>query len=362
MKNLSFHSSVNGALGLTTLGILMAAFGLSYLAINLSIAGVTIALAGAGTAYWLIHRHLAYVALITQECHAVTHGGFEKRLTRNPSHPEIFNLARAINDHTDHIDAFVREASASMAYISQSRYFRRILPHGLHGDVQRSASIINKATDAVAKRINSFTDVANTLEKTLEEVSHEMAGAIDMLQKTAMEMVGHANETKRETQSISGNAGNAQKSIQDVVNAGKTIGEVIEFIESIASQTNLLALNAAIESARAGEAGRGFAVVTDEVKNLASRTADSTTTIGEQIAALHGATGEISALLLPDPEKNRAGLTEQLGSISQHMGHIHDASNQVMAAAEQLGRCSSNQLANLRSQMATFMSELKHLQ
>jgi methyl-accepting chemotaxis protein len=189
-----------------------------------------------------------------------------------------------------------------------------------------------------------------------------MASAIDMLQKTAVEMVSHANETKRETQSISDNAEVAQKSIQAAVSAGKTIGEVVQLIGSIASQTNLLALNAAIESARAGEAGQGFAVVTGEVKQLSSRTAQSTITIREQVAALNGATNDISTLLLSDPEQHKAGLTEQLGSISQHMGHIHDASNQVMAAAEQLGRCSSNQLENLRSQMATFMRELKNLQ
>ncbi|MCP5405017.1 MAG: chemotaxis protein [Pseudomonadaceae bacterium] len=280
-----------------------------------------------------------YMRQIIHECRLISQGEFEQRVTRRPEHPELFALVQAVNNHTDHIDAFVREASASMAYISQSRYFRRILPHGLHGDVARSAHIINKATDAVANRISSFTAVAITLENTLRDVSTEMASAIDMLQKTAVEMVSHANETKRETQAISDNAEVAQKSIQAAVSAGKTIGEVVQLIGSIASQTNLLALNAAIESARAGEAGQGFAVVTGEVKQLSSRTAQSTITIREQVAALNGATNDISTLLLSDPEQHKAGLTEQLGSISQHMGHIHDASN-----------------------MATFMRELKNLQ
>ena len=98
------------------------------------------------------------------------------------------------------------------------------------------------------------------------------------------------------------------------------IGSISNLIISIAGQTNLLALNATIEAARAGEAGKGFAVVANEVKELASGTAQASANINRMIETI---------------QDGSAAAVEAISDIVARISELEEQQTTIAAAVEE---------------------------
>ena len=94
-----------------------------------------------------------------------------------------------------------------------------------------------------------------------------------------------SSNTKKSSEAGKKLANQTVDAMDEINEKVQTINESIAIIDQIAFQTNILSLNAAVEAATAGEAGKGFAVVAQEVRNLASRSAEAAKEITELVVS-----------------------------------------------------------------------------
>lgn len=158
-------------------------------------------------------------------------------------------------------------------------------------------SIHDNAEDGLLHKHNG--NINSSLTDT-QHVYQDLLGELDNMARESKETASGSIEGLTLTQSIVSDTQNLNNQIvteneivTNLVQKSADIAQAIVVIDQIAFQTNILSLNAAVEAATAGEAGKGFAVVAQEVRNLASRSADAAKEIKEVVVSIQEETGRM---------------------------------------------------------------------
>ena len=277
---------------------------LVYLVIGISVAGIILLIIVSSL---LLRRALKPVKSIVTVASGLENGQLASNLQVSTT-DELGQLSQIFNRTAKTLSGYIKEISGILGEISNGN-----LTMSVTSDYKGDFEPIKEALSVILTSMNStFTEIITAAEyvtlgasqvasgsQTLASGATEQAAAIQQLSASIAQIsedVGRNAQNVKNASVYIDQAGNGVRqsntymqsllsAMQKISDSSQRISGIIKIIDDISFQTNILALNAAVEAARAGQAGKGFAVVAEEVRNLATKSANAARQTSELIGS-----------------------------------------------------------------------------
>ncbi|MCT7639948.1 methyl-accepting chemotaxis protein [Aliarcobacter butzleri] len=197
--------------------------------------------------------------------------------------------------------------------------------------LEKNSTTMNKSVESLAAKAN---EQAASLEQTAAALE-EITSITKNNTQNALKMANLSNDVKNSVILGEKLANQTNLSMDEINTQVTAINEAISVIDQIAFQTNILSLNAAVEAATAGEAGKGFAVVAQEVRNLASRSAEAAREIKDLV---ENATSKANQgkIISDEMSKGYDNLNKLISETIDIIKDVSVASNEQLQGIEQI--------------------------
>jgi methyl-accepting chemotaxis protein len=235
---------------------------------------------------------------------------------------EIGTIADSYNSTIENLQKIVTQVKAAAEEVAATT-----------GTNQKAIRKLVQQATRQTEAIWTAVERVQVMSESILAVSHNTSQA-EMIVKQANETIAAGdlamNQTVTEMNSIQATVTATAEKMRRLGESSQTISQAVNLIARFAAQTHLLALKASIEAARAGDQGKGFAVIADEVRSLASQSADATGEIENLVARIQLETNEVL-------EAMQAG-TKQVAIGAKLVHQTRQSLNQVTLAAAQINQ------------------------
>ena len=247
---------------------------------------------------------------------------------------EIGTIADSYNSAIESLQRLVNQTKSAAIEVQTNTVANNRSIQALATEAVAQATEIVEMRSQVAEMEQSINLVATQANRANDFV-RQASSTIDRGDKAM-------NQTVAEINAVQNTVTQTTAKAQKLGESSREIFQVVNLIGRFAAQTHLLALKASIEAARAGEQGKGFAVIANEVRSLATQSAEATADIETLVNKIQLETGEVVRAMNQGTEQIERG-NELVQQTRQNLTQVNQVSNEISKLVDSIARAAQQQ-------------------